>query len=542
MEPLEVRLALSGFGPADGAYIVEPWIGDYEDVQIQPGDQKIVAAGSANSNMAIARYDSLGNPDNSYGTGGPSIPPLSGVSAPALGSTTNAGGNDLVLQPDGKAVVAGNISQDSAWAVARFNTDGSLDGSFGSGGWSSLDVRALDFNPAIGAGLQSTGKVVVAGLSMGTAIGNNGTYNPAEVARFTAAGAIDSGKGAFGDVVQGKALGYALTTFGMPHNAFHDLAVQPDDKLVAVGLAYTDGTSRRLIVARYTASGTLDKTFNGNGYFVFLPSGISDAVGNAVALQSDGKIVVTGSCTGTDGADDMLVARFNTNGTLDTSFGGGSGYVRLDNTTAAQSGEYVHDVAIQLDGKIVVAGPTSVAGNPSNVMVARFNVDGTPDATFAPGGYKIGAPLPTTGYHSFTAAGVALQSDGSIIVAGFDDQVATTPGVFHPLLMRFFPTSSNSLMAAGGSSAVSTGNAPSFVKVQPLLTAAIARGQATEVTISGLGSLNVPVSNLPDATPDLASGNAISLDSGAAAWDWLVHRSSRPGHGPRPVAWTDSRP
>ena len=92
---------------------MEPWIGSYSDVQIQPGDRKIVAAGGVNPNndytdqrMAIARYDSLGNPDNTYGSGGPSIPPLSGVSAPALGSS-NESGYDLVLQPDGKAVVAG---------------------------------------------------------------------------------------------------------------------------------------------------------------------------------------------------------------------------------------------------------------------------------------------------------------------------------------------------------------------------------------------------------------------------------------------------
>ena len=73
LEPLEGRHLLSGFGPADGAYIVEPWIGTYSDVQIQPVDQKIVAAGQVNPNndgtdqrMAIARYDALGNPDSTY--------------------------------------------------------------------------------------------------------------------------------------------------------------------------------------------------------------------------------------------------------------------------------------------------------------------------------------------------------------------------------------------------------------------------------------------------------------------------------------------
>jgi uncharacterized delta-60 repeat protein len=192
------------------------------------------------------------------------------------------------------------------------------------------------------------------------------------------------------------------------------------------------------------------------------------------------------------------------------------------------------DVAIQPDGKIVVAGRTSVTGNPYDVLVARFNVDGTPDTTFGPGGYKIGAPLPNTGYHSFSGFGVALQSNGNIIVAGNDNQ--GTSGGDHPLLMRFFSTSSSSLMAAGAASALSSGNAPpSFVKVQLLPTADSVRWQAPGATVTGLGTLDIRIASLPDATLDLASGNAISVDSGAAAWDWFVHRSSRRGRKAHPV-------
>jgi uncharacterized delta-60 repeat protein len=431
-------------GAQDGAYIVEPWQGGYSDVKIQPGDQKIVVAGSmyvdpvtsTEQRMTIARYDSLGNRDNTYGIGGPSIPPLSGVSAPALGPDTESG-YGLALQPDGKAVVSGLGSfAGAAFAVARFQTNGMLDDGFGSGGWSILDVGAFAFNPAYGVGLQSTGKVVLAGFPL--RIGNS--YYPAEVARFTAAGILDSGKGAFGQVVQGKAIGYSLNTFGLDHNAFFDLAIQPDDKLVAVGSGYTDPTSHRLIVARYTASGTLDKTFNGKGFVVFVPAGISEAGASAVALQSNGKIVAAGSCTGNDGGNDMLVARFNANGTLDTGFGGGSGYVQLDvDGTASVTVESAHAVVIQPDGKIVAAGSVSASGGASTILVVRLNANGTPDATFGGSGFKIGAPLPGTGYHSFEGSGVALQSNGSILVAGSDDCDSTDNSEFHPLLMRFDP-------------------------------------------------------------------------------------------------------
>ena len=97
LERLEDRLVLSGFGPEDGAYIVEPWLGHYWGVEIQPGDQRIVAAGLGPTGVAVARYDSLGNADTSYGSGGVANP---------VGPTT-ATALSLVLQPDGKAVVAG---------------------------------------------------------------------------------------------------------------------------------------------------------------------------------------------------------------------------------------------------------------------------------------------------------------------------------------------------------------------------------------------------------------------------------------------------
>src|SRR5258708_6349577 len=105
LEPLEDRLTPSGFGSADGAYLVEPWSGYYSDVKIQPADQKIDVAGTVNgsggvsASVALARYDSAGNPDSSFGTSGLSVP---------HGIGFQAGG--LVLQPDGKAVVSANVS------------------------------------------------------------------------------------------------------------------------------------------------------------------------------------------------------------------------------------------------------------------------------------------------------------------------------------------------------------------------------------------------------------------------------------------------
>ena len=328
----------------------------------------------------------------------------------------------------------------------------------------------------------------------------------AEVARFTASGALDNGGGGFGK----QKSGYTLSTFGMPKNVFHDVAVQPDDKLVAVGLAYTDGPYRRLITARYTASGTLDTTFNGSGYSVFLPQGISDSFGSAVALQTNGKIVVSGFSTGTDGAPDMLVVRYNSNGTLDTSFGG-SGYVRLDDSAATQSQEYGNDVVIQSDGKIVVGGWTSVAGNPSNILVARFNVDGTRDSTFAAGGYKIGAPVPSSDYHSFEGQGVALQTDGSIIVAGSDRSgMTSSSAVFHPLLMRFSGTNSAlapTVSRSTNSAAAATDTAIALLVKEDLTSSNLKKNSTSEVQTA------TPANTSPAVFGGTSTSAALTINS-----------------------------
>ena len=423
LEPLEARQLLSGFGPADGAYIVAPWGGTYKDVQVQSGDQKIVAAGyetftnpngTTGYDMAIARYDTAGNTDSSYGTGG--------ITFPALGPGVPLG-YGLALQPtDGKAVVSGSFAP-AGLIAARFTTSGTLDSSFGNGGWTTLDARPATVSYAFAAGLQSTGKLVTAG----DLFPYEGNPMEAEVARFTASGTLDSGKGGFGQIVNGKATGYVLTAFGGLTSSFFDLAVQSDDKLVAVGMAYTNAGSPRLVVARYTASGVLDTTFNGTGYSVLLPPGSSTSRGSSVALQSNGQIIVTGGAVGSDGAPDLVIARYNQNGTLDTSFGGGgTGYVMIHDG-AESANPRGSGVAIDPYGNIVVEGNTKVAGNPGSVLVVRFTPNGTLDPTFGTGGIKIESPPPN---NSFAAEGVALESNGNIIVAGSDSG--------YPLLMRFF--------------------------------------------------------------------------------------------------------
>ncbi|MBI3863193.1 MAG: hypothetical protein HY290_14980 [Planctomycetia bacterium] len=516
MELLEERRLLSFSAGVDGAYIVENRAhGSYVSVAIQPGNQAIVAAGFAGtlpngtiSRFGVERYDSLGNVDASYGN--------AGLASPTLGP--GQGADALTLQPDGKAVVVGDTA--GRLGLARLNVDGSPDASFGSGGWTAFDIQpGSDVADAVG--LQSTGKIVVAGYSNST--NTMSTIESAVVARVTASGAIDSGTGGFGQVNgTGKnavPAGYTLTSFGPKTSVFTGLAVQPlDDKLVAVGEFVTsDNSSERLVVARYTSAGKLDKTFNGSGYTVLAPAGISSLWGHSVALQTDGKIVVAGGCTDVDGSWDMLIARFNANGTLDTSFGGGSGYIRVDADGAGSvTTAEVNGLAIQPDGKIVAAGweRAAVAGAPGSVMVARLNTDGTLDATFGASGIKLGSALPGTGTNDFRGQAVALQSDDSIIVAGLD-YTGSTGSTAQPLLMRFFGTSSPRLAAAP----LATGGTASTLLANGAVTFATNGAAAGPLDMSvPIGGLSQPASNaiqvggtVASPAPEIDAGNAGNL-------------------------------
>jgi uncharacterized delta-60 repeat protein len=133
LERLEDRLALSGFGPEDGSYVIEPRIGYYDAVQIEAADQKIVAAGQISSGTpTVERYDSQGNVDTSYGTGG-----LAAINIPS-GYRDGTNGLGLTLQADGKAVVAGRVTNTTTVTsdvrVARLTASGVLDTTFGSAG------------------------------------------------------------------------------------------------------------------------------------------------------------------------------------------------------------------------------------------------------------------------------------------------------------------------------------------------------------------------------------------------------------------------
>jgi uncharacterized delta-60 repeat protein len=258
---------------------------------------------------------------------------------------------------------------------------GDLDTSFSGDGIVTTAVGAgNDVGNAVA--IQSDGKIVVAG----TALAANNDF---AVVRYNTDGTLDTSFS--GD-------GMVTTPIGASSDVGNAVAIQSNGKIVVAG-----GTGADFALARYNTDGTLDTSFSGDGILTTAFGGSSTA--NGVAIQSDGKIIAAGTFSG-----QVAVARYNTDGSLDTGFSGDG-----KQTTAIGGNGAGNAVAIQSDGKIVVAGTTFVAASASNdFAVVRYNTDGSLDTSFTGDGST------TLGFGpgNDVANGIAIQNDGKLVVVG----------------------------------------------------------------------------------------------------------------------------
>ena len=357
-------------------------------VNIQ-SDGKIILVGytqnGSQNNFAVVRYNTDGSLDNSFDSDGKLTTDFGLGSATAMSSK---------LQNDGKLVVAGwstadSTSSDADFAVARYNTDGSLDTSFDGDGKLTTDIGSrFDYGNSVA--IQTDGKIIVAGIS---SVELNTFKDPDfALVRYNVDGSID-----FSFDLDGR----VTTDFGSSNDIGNSLAIQSDGKIVVVGYI-SDGISKELTVTRYNTNGSLDNSFGGDG-IVTIDLGYYDERGNSVAIQADGKIVVAGYSSLY-----LAMARFNTDGSLDSSFDG-DGILTLDSGPSSDKG---YAIAFQTDGKIVVAGNSGIV-----FAVTRFNTDGNLDNTFDGDGSLI-----TNFVGSMSACyAVTIQADGKIVVAGNSD-------------------------------------------------------------------------------------------------------------------------
>jgi len=300
-------------------------------------------------------------------------------------------GNSLAIQADGKILVAGSTGHD--FGVARYNTDGSLDNAFSVNGMVATDFGgggAFGGDRGRSIVLQPDGKIIVAG----SAVDSEGI--DFGVVRYNPDGTLDNMLDADGIV----------TTSFAGSSSLNEIKIQTDGKIVAVGRERDPVQGTNFAVARYNPDGTLDNSFSVDGK-VTTAFGPGNDSGRALLIQPDGKIVATGTHGVETNNDEFALVRYNSDGTLDNSFG-----IAGKVTTAIGSGSFIggRSVVLQADGKIVVAGDGT-----DEIAVLRYNSDGSLDNSFGTDGIVIkdiaGGPS--------RANGCAIQSDGKIVVAGY---------------------------------------------------------------------------------------------------------------------------
>ena len=381
---------------------------EINDLVIQP-DGKIVAAGESapfdvlksHSRMIVARYNVDGSLDAAFGN--------NGIVTTAVGDQAIA--NAVALQGDGKIVVAGSggTNNQTSFVAVRYNPNGSLDDSFGNGGIVITSVGSFARLHAVA--IQSNGKIVAAGDAM---IVHLGFFTQVfTVVRYNTDGSLDT-------TFDGDGVSETAVELSPPASVPFGLALQNDQKIVLAGTCVSSFSE--FCLARYNTDGSLDTTFDGDGLVVTGFDSFAGGSAQDIVIQPDGKILAAGSRFG-DGSIDAVLARYNADGSLDTTFD--------DDGKVITPGFMfsVHALALQADGRIIAVGQSLDTFSVLRMAVARYTSTGMLDNTFAGGSIL----TPSFAFVNSRANAVAVQTDGRIVVGGltnFDSQGGSLLGDF----------------------------------------------------------------------------------------------------------------
>ena len=320
------------------------------DIALQP-DGKILLAGrifsgSTGSSSLLIRLLPNGELDNSFGTGG--------IVNPQFGGTDN-NAESVALQQDGKILIGGHHGD--RFAVTRFNTDGSIDNTFGNAGMAKANV-GISLCYVNDIAVQRDGKIIAAGMGF-----NDFSSYGFAVARFNTDGSLDID---FAD------LGTKLFNIGEGNDFFLSVELQSNDKIVLGGHTWVENLpllQYDLAVVRLNVDGSIDETFGDNGStttnIVF-----GGNYGTSMVLQPDDKIIQNGNIS-IPSAENVAIVRYTADGALDNTFGT-NGITTVDVNGFS---DYSEGIAMQPDGKIVTAGYTFTIDDKSEFLVMRFDND-----------------------------------------------------------------------------------------------------------------------------------------------------------------------
>ncbi|WP_299824409.1 T9SS type A sorting domain-containing protein [uncultured Pontibacter sp.] len=335
-------------------------------IALQP-DGKVIIVGVFNSYNGIScngivRLNTDGSLDTSFNTG-------SGF--------TSKDAKALVIQPDGKIVISGEFdyfNEIRTNKIVRLNSNGSLDNSFNSGYGINATIDAI--------ALQADGKIVIGGDFSQY---RNGVYR-SKIARLNSDGRLDDSFD--------PGSGFHSIHSGYGAGTIRSILLQPDSKIIVIGEFHKYNGIDRNRIARINTDGSLDTSFNPNSSF--------DNRIQTISYQTDGKILVGGHFTKYNQVSLNGVARLNGDGSLDTSFKLGTGFLAV-NLSASQ----VETLAPQPDGKIVVGGEFDYFNEERFNKIVRLNFDGSLDSNFNP----------SSGFNN-TVRAIAIQQDDKVLVGG----------------------------------------------------------------------------------------------------------------------------
>jgi uncharacterized delta-60 repeat protein len=311
-------------------------------------------------------------------------------------------GYTVAIQDDGKIVVAGETAPENGspkFALARYNPDGSLDSTFSKNGKRHTDITPKE-DVVYGVAIQDDGKIVVAGVAA-----QDSLKSKFALARYNTDGSRDT-------TFSGD--GKLTTAFTKKGDIAWGLTLQDDGKIVAVGDAGANGNHAKMALARYLPNGILDPSFGGDGKVRtdFTPA---PEDGLAVAITAQDKIVVAGGNGFGLENEKFALARYESDGSLDSTFGG-DGKVTTD---IARGPDVAFALALQTNGRIVVAGGASQGLSNPRWALARYNLNGRLDPAFGDNGKIVTDFTP----YDDGAYAMKLQDDGKIVavgLAGFD--------------------------------------------------------------------------------------------------------------------------
>ncbi|MBE2221341.1 MAG: tandem-95 repeat protein [Anaerolineae bacterium] len=380
-------------------------------VAVEATTGKVVAVGESGGDFAVARYNSDGSLDTTFSGDGLVVTAVSANVDMAL---------DVVIEPDGQIVAVGHEEDAGgnpiAFVAVRYNENGSLDTSFGTNGIFS-DALGGSLAQATAVALQSDGKIIIAGT----------VDDDFAVARLNATnGTLDS---------TFNSIGYNTTDIATRADEAQDVLIQTSGAIVLGGTAEDPGGDHQdFALARYTSTGLLDSTFGSGGRtrqdISRNPSLKINDIAYALGEQSDGKLVLAGIVETADvtNVTDIGLARFSANGSLDASFGTNGTVI-----TPQAGADWAYDLAVQPTDKIIVVGyandqdPNAATNTKENFQMLRYHAGGGLDTTFAASGYVI------TDIGTVVGAGNAKSQDQAYAVALYNDKIVVAGQTDVPL-------------------------------------------------------------------------------------------------------------